>query len=318
MALLDTPQPDLSLEELRFLVTLAQTQSLTAAAGKHGLSMGSASRRLARLRGIFEDELFVRAGLQMLPTTRMRDMLPRILDLLTSSKGLFSNDTFEIASVKRTVRILGVDNAVMTILREAIVRFAKAAPNASLEVQPINSEMLELLRSGRADLAIYPLKNVPKDFHMLELYRSRCGILVREGHPLIALYTEKGRLAMEDLRAYRQVSMDFSGAPEFSTAASGATGQETAVSMPYFLAVPYALMDTDYTFIAPVLTLLHFLRDNRYGLRMLPAPAEVSPFTPCLVWHHGTHSDPFMQWVRGVVTQSARSEAKRLGALEAD
>ena len=36
MAILDTPQPDLSLEELRFLVTVAKTKSLTTAASQHG------------------------------------------------------------------------------------------------------------------------------------------------------------------------------------------------------------------------------------------------------------------------------------------
>lgn len=40
MAILDTPQPDLSLEELRFLVTVAKTKSLTTAASQYGISMG--------------------------------------------------------------------------------------------------------------------------------------------------------------------------------------------------------------------------------------------------------------------------------------
>ena len=49
---LDTPQPDLSLEELRFLVTVAKTKSLTTAASQYGISMGAASRRLSHLREV--------------------------------------------------------------------------------------------------------------------------------------------------------------------------------------------------------------------------------------------------------------------------
>lgn len=316
MASTDTPQPDLSLEELRFLITLAQTQSLTTTAAKHGLSMGSASRRLARLREVFLDELFVRSGLQMLPTTRMREMLPRVLDLLASSRSLFDSEGFDLANTRRTVRILAVDNAVMTVLGEAIPRFAQAAPNAAVEIKPINSEMLETLRAGRADLAVYPLKSVPKDFHILELYHSRRGILVREGHPLIEVYSQKGRITLDDLRRFRKIEMNFSGAPEYAAASDDE--QETGISMPYFLAVPWVLAQTDYTYVAPVLTLLNFLSDERHHLRMLPAPVEISAFTPCLVWHHSTHSDPFLQWVRGVITNSARSEARRRGALEKD
>ena len=314
MEMLDKAQPDLSLEELRFLVTLFETQSLTQTASRRGLSMGAASRRLSALREAFQDDLFVRAGLQMLPTARMRTMLPKILSLIALSQSLFSSEAFDLANTRRTVRILGVDNAVMTILREAIGRFAKDAPNATIENKAIDAQMLELLRTGRADIAIYPLKAVPKDFHVVELYHSRRGILVRKGHPLIELYNKKGRLEAEDLLPYRKVEMNNAGAPDFGPAVD--PPQEVGISMPYFLAVPYALMETDFTYIAPVLTLLNFLRDDRYELRMLPAPAEMSAFTPSVVWHKGTHSDPFLQWVRGVIVGSARAEARRLGVIE--
>ena len=50
-------QPDLSLDELQFLMTLWETRSLTSAASRHRMSMGSASRRLAHLRTVFSDEL---------------------------------------------------------------------------------------------------------------------------------------------------------------------------------------------------------------------------------------------------------------------
>ncbi|KAB7649975.1 LysR family transcriptional regulator [Sutterella seckii] len=314
MEMLDKAQPDLSLDELRFLVTLFETQSLTQAASSRGLSMGAASRRLSALREAFQDELFVRSGLQMLPTARMRAMLPKVLNLLSLSQSLFSSDAFDLANTRRTVRILGVDNAVMTILREAIGRFAKDAPNATIEIRAIDSQMFELLRTGRADIAIYPLKTVPKDFHVVELYHSRRGILVRKGHPLIDLYNKKGFISAEDLHPYRKVEMNHAGAPDFGPAVD--PPQEVGISMPYFLAVPYALMETDFTYIAPVLTLLNFLRDDRYELRMLPAPQQMSAFTPSVVWHKGTHSDPFLQWVRGVIVGSARAEARRLGVVE--
>ena len=79
MAILDTPQPDLSLEELRFLCDGSQDKSLTTAASQYGISMGAASRRLSHLREVFEDELFIRSGVTMLPTMRMRRLLPACL-----------------------------------------------------------------------------------------------------------------------------------------------------------------------------------------------------------------------------------------------
>ena len=219
MAILDTPQPDLSLEELRFLVTVAKTKSLTTAASQYGISMGAASRRLSHLREVFDDELFIRSGVTMLPTMRMRKLLPRVLDLLAAGGALLSRDNVGLADSRRIVRLLAADSAVMTVFPLLVRQMAKDAPNASIELNPLSGDFLEQLRAGRADIAVYPLDTVPKDFHRLELYQSRRGILVRQGHPLIKKYEKAGKIELDDLRAFKHVMMNLPGTPELSPAA---------------------------------------------------------------------------------------------------
>lgn len=289
MAILDTPQPDLSLEELRFLVTVAKTKSLTTAASQYGISMGAASRRLSHLREVFDDELFIRSGVTMLPTMRMRRLLPRVLDLLAAGGALLSRDNVGLADSRRIVRLLAADSAVMTVFPLLVRQMAKDAPNASIELNPLSGDFLEQLRAGRADIAVYPLDTVPKDFHRLELYQSRRGILVRQGHPLIKKYEKAGRIELDDLRAFKHVMMNLPGTPELSPAAYQQYAFEVGISLPYFLGVPYVLADTDYVYIGPVVTLMHCLRLPDCNLRVLPAPPEVSPFTPAIIWHHGAH-----------------------------
>lgn len=312
-----TMHADVSLEELRFLVTLWETQSLTTAAGKHRLSMSSASRRLSHLREAFGDELFVRSGLFMIPTGRMREIYERLQNVLASASALFSNETFDLARTKRVVTILSVDNGVITLLNEAIGHFYRSAPNAGISIQPIDELLFNRLRSGSADMALFPIKSVPKDFHVLELYRTRRGVLVREGHPLIERFNKKGSITLEDMSEFRRINITFSGAPEWNpnAAASIESAQQTAFSMPYFPAVPTVLAQTDFTYVAPVVTLMHFVRLSAYKLRMLPAPVELAPFAPCLIWHHAAHADPFLQWVRGVITNGCRNQARTLGAI---
>lgn len=313
-------QPDLSLDELQFLMTLWETRSLTSAASRHRMSMGSASRRLAHLRTVFSDELFVRSGLVMLPTGRMRSLYPRVEAVLRSSQSLFSQESFDLANTRRVVRILSVDNGVLTLMNEAIGRFYQNAPNASIAIRSIDEQLFERLRDGSADMALYPIRNVPKDFHVLELYKTRRGLLVREGHPLIERYNKQGRITTADLAEFRKVDITFSGAPLWQQPSAAATAfddcQEAAFSMPFFLAVPYVLAQTDFTYTAPVITLMLFVRQSSFKLRMLPAPAEIAPFSPCIIWHHGTHTDPFLQWVRAVITDGCRNEARRLGAID--
>ena len=53
----------------------------------------------------------------------------------------------------------------------------------------------------------------------------------------------------------------------------------------------------------------------QFNLRMLPAPAELAEFAPRLIWHERTHTDPFLQWVRAIITDNCREAARQAGAL---
>lgn len=309
---------DFTLEELQFLVTLTETHSLTLAAERHQLSMGSASRRLTKLREFFEDQLFVRAGLSMLPTQRMREIEGDVKEVLRTMEVLLHRNVFELAKTERPVRILSADNGIATLLAECFEPFYEQVPKSQLIIEQVGPDIFDRLRDNSADLALYPISNVPKDFHVTELYKTRRGILVREGHPLIDRYEKRGRITMQDLTAYRQIRTTFPGAPEWAGPLSrnATTMQEVALEMPFFLAVPMVLAKTDFTYTAPVITLMQAVRQSGVSLRMLPAPAELATFSPCLIWHHCTHTDPFLQWVRGLISASALKSAKAFGVLE--
>lgn len=309
---------DFTLEELQFLVTLTETHSLTLAAERHQLSMGSASRRLTKLREFFEDQLFVRAGLSMLPTQRMREIEGDVKEVLRTMEVLLHRNVFELAKTERPVRILSADNGIATLLAECFEPFYEQVPKSQLIIEQVGPDIFDRLRDNSADLALYPISNVPKDFHVTELYKTRRGILVREGHPLIDRYEKRGRITMQDLTAYRQIRTTFPGAPEWAGPLSrnATTMQEVALEMPFFLAVPMVLAKTDFTYTAPVITLMQAVHQSGVSLRMLPAPAELATFSPCLIWHHCTHTDPFLQWVRGLITASALKSAKAFGVLE--
>lgn len=306
---------ELTFEELRFLLILSETRSLTVAAARQRLSMSSASRRLARLREAFGDELFVRSRLLMAPTTRMRELEAGLRRVLDGADALFDGARFDLAATRRTVHVLALDNGVSTLLSDAIGLFFDKAPKASLKIDPIDETALERMRTGEADLALFPMKEVPPDFHTLELYKTRLGVLVREGHPLISVYEDNGRLTTEDLSHYRKIEVAPVPAAHFLDV-DPSPCQETAISLPYFLPVPNLIQRTDFTYLAPVMTLKGFLNDSSRPLRMLPAPADRAFFAPHIIWHHSTHEDPFLQWVRTIVIDSCRSLARELGVVE--
>ena len=156
---------DFTLEELQFLVTLTETHRLTLAAERHHLSMGSASRRLTKLREFFEDQLFVRAGFSMLPTQRMREIEGDVKEVLRTMEGLLHRNVFELAKTERPVRILSADNGIATLLAECFEPFYEQVPKSQLIIEQVGPDIFDRLRDNSADLALYPISNVPKDFH---------------------------------------------------------------------------------------------------------------------------------------------------------
>lgn len=310
------PISDLRYEDLQFILTLYETQSLTQSALIHELSMGAASRRLSHAREVFGDELFVRSGMQMLPTARMRELALPVRELMKQTRRLFDKDEFDLRTSTRSVRIISVDNGISTLLNHAVGRFFKLAPNASCSVVPLDTRVFERLRQGEADMAFYPIAEVPADFHELVLYRSRFGILVREGHPLIAEYEKKGEMTTEMLAPWRAVANAWG--MNVDETERTRWQQQVGFGMPYFLVAPYIVSQTDFTFAAPAMTLLRFAQDKQFKLRILPAPKESALFCPRLIWHHSTHRDPFLQWVRGLIVDSCREEARKFGVIDTE
>ncbi len=306
---------DLSFEDMRFLLVLYDTQSLTQTASRLELSMGAASRRLAHAREIFSDELFVRSGLLMLPTVRMRELRDRLADLVMQTRRLLNPDPTDLRDTSRIVRIISADNGIATLLSAAVEHFYREVPGSRLAIEPLDVNVLERLRDNEADMAFFPAPELPPDFHSLKLYRSKKGILVREGHPVIEAWERDGVMTWELLNRWPAVGVNIGNR---DGAAWGADGRRLGVTVPYFLTVPYVLARTDFTFEGPLITLRRFMKDTQFRFRILPMPEETPPFEPRLVWHHCTHTDPFLQWVRGLVADAARSEARLLGVLEAE
>ena len=196
---------DLSFEDMQFLLALYETQSLTQTAGDMRLSMGAASRRLSHVREVFGDELFVRSGLSMLPTSRMRELRDRLAELVDQTRRLLNPEPLELHEMNRVVRFISADNGIATLLSAAVERFYNAVPNSRFAIEPLDVRVLERLRANEADMAFFPATELPPDFHSLRIYRSKKGILVRDGHPVIEAYEKAGVMTWELLNRWPAV-----------------------------------------------------------------------------------------------------------------
>ena len=108
-------RPDLNL--LVTLDVLLAEESVTAAARRLRLTQSAVSRSLAKLRELFDDELFVRTGAGMRPTRRALELAAPLRRTLGELGALLEpRERFDPATAQRTFQIASLDYTQLTLL----------------------------------------------------------------------------------------------------------------------------------------------------------------------------------------------------------
>ncbi|MCL2310338.1 MAG: LysR family transcriptional regulator [Proteobacteria bacterium] len=307
----------LDTELLLLFKALHETRSLTQAASRLDISQAAASRALSKLRAIFGDNLFLKSGYGMLATPRADTLYPLVLDSLTAIEQLMAPEKFDPASLTRVFRVGGTDDGVFTILSRVLHELFLQAPQARLDIIPINDDLYTCLKDGRMDIAIHPVQPLPPDFHEYRLSEEHYACLVRKGHPL-AHYAEKGQSPpLDEITRYRrmQISIQQGGKPRYFiddvAFYAPPPQEEVAMWVPYFLAAPLLLTETDFVLTLPRETAEHFA--EMAPLVVLPSAIPTRTYFTRLIWHHRVHHDPAIQWLRSLFVKHVADGAKGEG-----
>ncbi|MDR0250717.1 MAG: LysR family transcriptional regulator [Burkholderiales bacterium] len=300
---------------------LHETRSLTLTASRLNISQAAASRALSKLRAIFSDNLFIKSGYGMLATPRAEALYPLVQDSLTAIEQLTAPpEKFDPASLSRVFRVGGTDDGVFTILSSVLQELFSKAPRAQLDIIPISDDLYTCLKDGRMDIAIHPVQPLPPDFHEYRLFEAHYACVVRECHPL-AHYAEKRQAPpLEEINRYRrmQISIQQGGKPRYViddvAFLTPPAQEETAMWVPYFLAAPLLLTETDFVLTLPRQTAEHFAK--MAPLVIFPSPAPSRTFFTRLIWHHRVHHDPAIQWLRSLFVKHVADKAKKAGVRD--
>lgn len=309
---------ELSYQDLMFLLSLAKTQNIAQTANVLQFSNSSASRRLAVLRRIFHDELFVRSGQVMVPTPRMLELIHPMEHLLEQASTLFERSTLDIGQSERSLRLAVSDHLFHSpFTRTILKRFFMTAPNAVFSMTPADNRLFDRLRENMIDIAFYLGNDMHKEeFHSVDLYRGRYGIFVRSDHPLVAMAGARRTVSKDQIAQFRSIRYNYIDGPasEEEEKMRLAVGQPVGVITPYNTSIPVIVEETNFTFIGPLITLNRFLHmtasPDRF--RILNLAEDYGYFVPKLIWHHRSHSDPFLQWARSVIIDTCRTEGQAL------
>ena len=187
--------------------------SVTRAAERLGRSASAISHALAKLREIFDDELFVRAGQKLVPTAKALELAPTVHVILAGMESLLRpNKPFDPSLSVRDFAIAASEAGELILVQPLRQRLQPLAPNVRLGWMKSNGdESTDALRYGRCHFVI-DIEGAPlqaPDIRALKLFDDKLATLVRPGHafaerkPRAATFAGADHIAVNSLSGHR-------------------------------------------------------------------------------------------------------------------
>jgi len=284
---------DIDLNLLRVFDAVLQERSVTAAAGRLGLTQPAVSNALARLRTLLGDALFVRTpvGMEATPFARgVAEPVRQALALLDSA--LAHGPGFEPASATRAFRFYMSDLGQIEFLPPLIERVQRHAPQVRLEAVAVEVEDIAgALGTGALDLAIGFLPGLGPPVRRRALFRDPYLCLMRADHPIKTLTKRKFLDASHALVTYRGGHRVVEEALERAGLA-----RRISLRLPHFTVVPMVLERTDLICTLPARVARVF--ERRGKLKSLPPPVPIPVADVAVHWHERFDADQGNRWLR--------------------
>ena len=299
---------NLSRIDLNLLVAfdaLLTERSVTKAAARVGLGQSAMSHNLARLRQLFDDELFVRSPEGMRPTPRALALADRVRVTLSDIEALVTRaDEFDPANTERTFRIALPDSGEMLIGAKLLAIGCEEAPGIRFRFYSTDErQLLDEIDADNIDLGIgigtfpdgqvhHKHRLLVTDTYLCMFNAKKVGLkppisledYVRLPHVLTSL--RKGERGVVD-DALEKIALS----------------RKVALTTSRFVAVPFLVAG------APVVTTMHarlariFARE--LGLVLSRVPVELPEVTISMLWHASYDGDPGHEWLRKAIVRAS-------------
>ena len=271
-----------------------QTQSVTRAAEKLGLSQPTVSVWLAKLRRALGDPLFVRTAGGMKPTPRAETLIGPAREALALLRGLSgAGSAFDPSSAGRVFKLCMTDASHITLLPRLLAYLRAIAPGVGLAVAPIDASTARALESGEADLALGFVAGLESGFYEQALYKQDFVCLVSARHPRL-----RDTLTLRNYREEAHVAvLSSTSYPMINTAMKRQRiARRVHLELPGFLGLAAIVSSTDLVATVPR-TIGETLARNG-ELRVLACPVKLTTFSVKQYWHARYHHDPGHRWLR--------------------
>jgi DNA-binding transcriptional LysR family regulator len=288
------------------LHALLEERNVTQAAKRLGITQSAMSARLARLRTVFDDRLFVTTthGRGVVPTARAMGMRESVSSAIAALEALVDqNDEFDPRSSARTFTIAMHDNPAGILAPTLLSHCRALAPEVKISiVLPGSYKLDSALESGELDVLIAAQATAHADWIGRVILKDRLVTAQRKDHP-------RGAAAL-DLDAYCALSHlvvsteggGFTGIVDELLAARGRERRVLASVQSYALA-PLIVAGSDLVCTLPKTLLSRFVP----AVELFEPPFEPGEYELSLFWHARRQEDPAHAWLRNQISDAARA-----------
>jgi DNA-binding transcriptional LysR family regulator len=279
--------------------------SVTRAAERLGRSASAISHALAKLREIFADELFVRAGQKLVPTAKARELAPTVHVILAGMESLLRpNKPFDPSLSDRDFAIAAGEAGELVLVQPLRRRLQALAPSVRVGWMPPNrEETIEALRSGRCHFAIdIAGPDVPApDIRSVKLFDDKLITLGRKGHPFAARKPRPAAFAASEHVAVNSLPTIELLDQALQTRRLGPCDVISRVSSVMVGLLLVLNSDSLLTLPASLAAILK----RQFGLAVITPPLGPIAFPLRLLWHSSYDRDECHQWVREEISMLA-------------
>lgn len=288
---------------IRAFVSIYETKSVTQAAERLNLTQPTISHSLSRLRELYNDRLFSRGNLGLIPTAVAERLYEQLSVALMAIEGtLDSRASFQPLNSTRRFRIALSDIGSLFFTPPLLRRFQTVAPQIQAEFVQLSDNLLDDLARGTLDLAIGSLPSLHSHTRNEFLFHERYVCLLSQDHPCTDEVID-----METFSRARHimVTSPSSGHALLDGALAEKGIQRNVVALvPQFSVLPSLVEGSDLVVVLPS-RVAKLYATQRY-LKTADLPVDIPGFEVRMHWHPRQENSAAHKWLRDEVAQSLR------------
>lgn len=281
-----------------------QMQNITRAASFLGMSQPAVSNAVARLKLMFNDELFVRCGRGIQPTVRARQLFGPVRQALQLVQNELPGAEFEPFTSERVFSIAICSPLDLRLGAKLINHMKEIAPKTHLKIKSyITNNIDSQLRYQEVEFVIGYDCFESAEFKSVALFEDELVLVVAKKHPRIGKNITPEQILSEQ---HAVVSLDIFNSFSKPYYIEEAMQRVVVQQCTDLYSVLSMVSNTDMIAIVPAW--LAQQQVEALQLRFMPFPCNENKVTCYLSWHESAERDKGHQWMKVMLGQSDMPE----------